>query len=197
MKLGYNAGVDRLYKIKNAMSFIFVKNTTYNFFILRIVTILLVGCAVFCVQCAFAAPTPQLTYHGKLTDTSNVPVADGTYNFTISIYDAPTGGNCLWTARGTCAAKQAKTLTITKGIFHTTLGETHDNPLTLDFNQDYYLEIQINTNAPMSPRRTITPTGSAINAERLNGKTADNYLNTTDNQTKAGTLTLSNNPHTK
>ncbi len=150
-----------------------------------------VFCFPLCSAHSFRRPhTPATTTVNSQTlamsPSQTVPIT------AISIYDAPTGENCLWTARGTCAAKQAKTLTITKGIFHTTLEEHMITRLHLTI-QDYYLEIQINTNTPMSPRRTITPTGSAINAERLNGKTTRQLLHFPDNQTKAGTLTLSNN----
>ncbi|MEN8252591.1 MAG: hypothetical protein ABFQ53_03360, partial [Patescibacteria group bacterium] len=48
---------------------------------------------------SLAAPDNELTYHGKLTDTSNVAVADGDYSFKISIYSVASGGTPIWTAR--------------------------------------------------------------------------------------------------
>jgi hypothetical protein len=144
------------------------------------------------LKTTLAAPDNELTYHGKLTDTSNVAVTDGNYDFTVVIYDAPTGGNCLWSARGNCTTPTPKSLTLTNGIFSTTLGESGDNPLTLDFSENYYLGITIGTNTEMTPRRKITPTGFALNANRLNGLTADNYIDTsTTAQTKAGSLEIS------
>ena len=117
-----------------------------------------------------AAPDQELTYHGKLTDTSNVAVPDGDYDFTIVMYDAETGGNCLWSARGDCTTPTSKTLTVTNGTFSTTLGESGDNALSsLDFSSNYYLGITIGTNSEMTPRRKITPTGFALNSHRLNG----------------------------
>jgi hypothetical protein len=144
------------------------------------------------LKTTLAAPDNELTYHGKLTDTSNVAVTDGNYDFTLVIYDAPTGGNCLWSARGTCGTPTPKSLTLTNGIFSTTLGESGDNPLTLDFSENYYLGIKIGTNTEMTPRRKITPTGFALNANRLNGLTADNYIDTSSTaQIKAGSLEIS------
>jgi hypothetical protein len=150
--------------------------------------------SLFFLKTTLAAPDNELTYHGKLTDTSNVAVTDGNYDFTLVIYDAPTGGNCLWSARGNCTTPTAKSLTLTNGIFSTTLGESGDNPLTLDFSENYYLGIKIGTNTEMTPRRKITPTGFALNANRLNGLTANNYINTSgDSQTKTGALSIDGN----
>ncbi|XLQ19853.1 MAG: tail fiber protein [Candidatus Moraniibacteriota bacterium] len=137
-----------------------------------------------------AAPDSELTYHGKLTDTNNVAVSDGDYDFTLTIYDADTGGNCLWTSRGSCGTPTSKTITITNGIFSTTLGETGDNLLDISFDSNYYLGVTINSNPEMTPRRKITPTGFALNSHRFNGQTEDYYLNSTTNQTKNANLTI-------
>ncbi|XLQ19940.1 MAG: SPRY domain-containing protein [Candidatus Moraniibacteriota bacterium] len=138
-----------------------------------------------------AAPDSELTYHGKLTDTNNVAVSDGDYDFTLTIYDADTGGNCLWTSRGSCGTPTSKTITITNGIFSTTLGETGDNLLDISFDSNYYLGVTINSNPEMTPRRKITPTGFALNSHRFNGFTADNYIDTSATaQTKTGTLSV-------
>ncbi len=143
-----------------------------------------------------AAPDNELTYHGKLTDTTlGTAVADGNYNFTLSIYDSAANGTCLWTNNSSatgCSSFATKSVTITNGIFSTIIGESGvDQPLNLDFNDNYYLEVKIGTNSPMSPRRKITPTGFALNSHRLDGLTADNYIDTSSTaQTKAGGLTL-------
>ncbi|XLQ20013.1 MAG: tail fiber protein [Candidatus Moraniibacteriota bacterium] len=138
-----------------------------------------------------ATPDKELTYHGKLTDTSNVAVSDGDYDFTLTIYDADTGGNCLWTSRGTCGTPTAKSITVTNGIFNTILGEVGDNLIDIDFSQNYYLGVKIGSNPEMTPRRKVTPTGFALNAHRLNGQTEDYYLNTgSTNQTKVGSLEI-------
>ena len=139
----------------------------------------------------FAAPDQELTYHGKLTDTSNVAVADGNLDFTLTIYDSASGGACLWSARGTCGAPTSKPVTIENGIFSAVLGEAGDNVLNIAFDANYYLDVKIGVNSSMSPRRKITPTGFALNSHRLNGLTADNYIDTTaTNQIKLGGLSL-------
>ena len=73
-----------------------------------------------------------MTYHGKLTKTTNVSVSDGDYDFTLTIYDAPTGGNCVWTNSGDCLNRSPQTVTVSKGIFSTTLTDLD----TLAFDQN-------------------------------------------------------------
>ncbi len=127
----------------------------------------------------FAAPDQELTYHGKLTDNLGLSVPNGPYDFTFTIYDSASGTNVLWT--------DMQTLTVTNGIFSTALTGLD----TLTFDANYYLGVQIGSNIEMIPRRKITPTGFALNAHRLNGLTADNYIDTSaTTQAKQGDLTL-------
>lgn len=141
-----------------------------------IFTLLLISISFASVS---ATPDQELTYHGKLTDNLGLAVPNGSYDFTLTIYDAPTGGSVLWT--------DIETLTVTNGIFSTTLTGLD----TLTFDQNYYLGVQINTNSEMTPRRKITPTGFALNAHRLNGLSADNYIDTSAiAQTKQGDLII-------
>ena len=136
---------------------------------------------VFSFSNVLAAPDSELTYHGKLTDTLGVSVSDGNYDFTISIYDAEIGGTAIWS--------EVKTLTITSGIFSTTLGDV--TPLDLTFDDNYWLEVQVGSNPAMIPRRKFTPTGFSLNSYRLNGRTEDYYLNTSSTaQTKQGSLSV-------
>ena len=128
-----------------------------------------------------ATPDQELTYHGKLTDTDNVAVEDGNYTFTLTIYDAPTNGNCIWTNSGNCLDPQPQTVQVSKGIFSTILSNLNN----LTFDQNYYLGVTIGNNAEMSPRKKITPTGFALNAHRLNGQQGS-YYTTANNLT--GTL---------
>ncbi|MEN8252281.1 MAG: hypothetical protein ABFQ53_01750, partial [Patescibacteria group bacterium] len=118
---------------------------------------------------SYAASDNELTYHGKLTDTSNVAVADGDYSFKISIYSVASGGTPIWTARGTTGTPTAKTVAVQNGVFTTTLGDSGDNSLdNITFDSNYYLGVTIGSNSEMTPRRKITPTGFALNSHRLN-----------------------------
>ncbi len=116
---------------------------------------------------AQAAINLQINYQGKLTNTSDVAVANGDYNMEFILYDAPSGGTTLWTETRTGANK----VTVTNGLFSVMLGSV--TALTgVDFNQTVYLGVNIGgTGSPswdgeMTPRKTI---GSVPSAFLANG----------------------------
>ena len=45
---------------------------------------------------AIAAVPSSITYQGKLTDSTGVPVPDGSRAMTFKIYDLQSGGVLLW-----------------------------------------------------------------------------------------------------
>jgi hypothetical protein len=118
---------------------------------------------------AQATITKEISYQGKLTNASNVAVANGDYAMVIRIYDAASGGSCLWSARGDCGSPTARSVAVANGIFSIMLGETGDNPITLDFNSSYYLGIQVEADAEMTPRKKVGAAGYAFNTDRLDG----------------------------
>ena len=65
--------------------------------------------APLAARIAEAAFNQQINYQGKLTDTSNVSVSNGSYNIEFKLYTALTGGTAIWTetwCKGTsCFAK--------------------------------------------------------------------------------------------
>jgi len=114
----------------------------------------------------------QINYQGKLTDGAGVSVADGNYNFKISLYTVSTGGTPVWTARGTVGTPTARSVAIANGIFSIMLGDTvaGDNALTLDFSQDaYYLGITVGSDAEMTSRKRIGSVPQAYNSNNLIG----------------------------
>jgi len=86
-----------------------------------------------------------ITLQGRLIDRSrNLPL-QGTFSMIFKLYDSPTLGNELWS--------EAQTVTTnSEGIFSVLLGGV--NPLNLDFNQQYYLEITIEGET-LAPRYTL------------------------------------------
>ncbi|MEI8343754.1 MAG: hypothetical protein WCF93_02265, partial [Candidatus Moraniibacteriota bacterium] len=119
----------------------------------------------------------QINYQGKLTDGAGVSVADGSYNFKISLYTVASGGTPVWTARGTVGTPTARVVTLTNGVFSIMLGDTvaGDNAMTIDFSQDaYYLGITVGTDAEMTSRKRIGAVPQAINSNNLIG---DGFIN--------------------
>ena len=160
----------------------------------KIMEVALVAVAMFLVffvssKNSSAAPDPVIYYQGKLTNTADVAVGNGNFDFVFTIWDAASGGSCLWSARGACGSPTAKSIPLALGIFNTQLGESGDNALNLNFNSNYWLEIQVGSDSPMTPRKKINAVGYAINSNRLNGETSNYYLDTSATaQTKLGDL---------
>src|SRR3989339_1124053 len=135
-------------------------------FLFFIGPVLLVLCSLiflFVMIYLFTATSSQasiykaVNYQAKLLDkATGIPVANGSYDVKLSIYDDPAAGNRLWTARGTVGTPTAKSVTVTNGIFSTMLGESGDNAISLDFSTDsYYLGVTVGADAEMTPRKRI------------------------------------------
>lgn len=139
---------------------------------IKFIAFLIISVLFFGVQNSKAAINSQINYQGKLTDSLGVAKADGNYDMIISIYDADSGGNCLWTARGTCGTPTARSVALLNGIFSIMLGDTGagDNALTgLDFNAPYYLGVTVGADAEMTPRKPIGAAAYSFNSSMLNG----------------------------
>lgn len=98
---------------------------------------------------------PQLiNYQGFLTDDAGVPVADGDYSLTFRIWDAETGPTQLW-------SEDHPTVSVANGLFNVILGSY--SPLTLPFDADYWLGVQIQAE-PELPRIRLTSVGYSYRA---------------------------------
>jgi hypothetical protein len=122
-------------------------------------------------QYAHAAITKEISYQGKLTNTSGVAVADGNYNMVLSLYTVSTGGTPVWTARGTVGTPTTRSVAVANGIFSIMLGDTAagDNAINLDFNSTYYLGIKVGSDTEMAPRKKVGASGYAFNSDLLDG----------------------------
>jgi hypothetical protein len=147
-------------------------------------------CGVFFVSCltllvfgfihtTSAAPNYEINYQGKLTNASNVAVANDTYNIRFWLTTSPTIAttSAVWTEELTGTNK----VQVTNGLFSIMLGST--TPLTgVDFNQPLYLGVEVGgTSTPlwdgeMSPRKILGTVPSAFEAE--NARTIDNLATT-------------------
>ena len=116
----------------------------------------------------------QITYQGKLANSSGTYVSSASYNFKFELYDAATGGNVLWTEFWT-ATSSAGVVTITNGIFSVPLG-TSTSLSSVDFNSDtLYLQVYFDSNSDgifeeiFSPRKRITSSPYAFNSDTVDG----------------------------
>ncbi len=131
---------------------------------IRIVSVLLSLAIILSISPAlYSQSIPQLiNYNGTLTDVNGNPVPDGQYDVAFNIYDAPTGGNVLWTETWNPGTTQ---VVVTNGNFNAVLGA--HNALPSSFFTDNivaYLGITIGTDSEMMPRQRITSVGYAFTA---------------------------------
>ncbi len=157
-----------------------------------IVSVIVTVCLVFgAVSNSKAAITKEISYQGKLTNGSGVVVPDAAYNIKLTLYDAVSGGNCVWTARGTCGTPTAKSISTVSGIFNTLLGESGDNTLNLDFSASYWLGVTVGSDAEMSPRKKIGATPYSFNSLNLIG---NGYLDVDNIDTTHDASNINYNP---
>lgn len=126
----------------------------------------------------FALPAQipaELDFQGRLTTPNGLPVSDGLHAVDFSLYQVPIAGGPLWS--------ESHIVTTSGGIFTAILGR--DTPLSsLGFDQQYFLGIAVESDPEMVPRFALTSAAYAINADRLDGFDAGDFLSTA-----GGTLT--------
>ena len=91
----------------------------------------------------------QLTQQGRLLEPSGAAVT-GLHDLTFRIYDDPTSGVLLW--------EEVITVDFTSGYYAAVLGADEvNNPLDSAVLSMYpiYMELELDTNGPMSPRQAI------------------------------------------
>ena len=96
---------------------------------------------------SFAQPQ-TMSFQGRLTDGSDISVANGNRSMTFKLYDVASGGTALW--------EETQNTAISNGVFSVILGST--TPLTLDFDAPYWLGISVDGGAEMLPRSELTST---------------------------------------
>ena len=137
--------------------------TTTPKIIAIVLAVLLFSLTILHVTSAQAAPNLQLNYQGKLTNSSNVAVANASYQMEFSLYTATSGGTAIWTETRTGANK----VTVENGLFSVMLGSV--NSLTgIDFNQTLYLGVTIEADSEMTPRKILGAVPAAFEANNAN-----------------------------
>lgn len=96
----------------------------------------------------------MLSYQGVLTDSQQEPISNGTYTLVFRLYSTANGGTPLWTE-----TNQVQTQV---GVFDVVLGQF--TPLTLPFDQQYWLGITLEGKPEMTPRVALVSAPYAMNA---------------------------------
>jgi hypothetical protein len=129
-----------------------------------------VAALLFCTAPpAWSASLPStINYQGFLSDEEGSPIDDGDYELTFRLYTGATGGDALWTETWT----GANVVAVENGRFNLNLGAiTPFDGAELDFRTPYFLEIQLGTDTPFSPRLAFAAVPYAMRAKYLEGQT--------------------------
>ncbi|MCL5011317.1 MAG: hypothetical protein M1594_00240 [Candidatus Marsarchaeota archaeon] len=101
-----------------------------------------------------SATTPALIgFQGKLTDKNGVAI-NGSTSIVFNIYTTSTGGTSLY--------NETDTVTANNGLVSVLIGS--NTSLTLPFNQQYYLGVNVNNDGEMSPRLILSDAPYAFNS---------------------------------
>ena len=150
------------------------------------------GCFAIAANAAF---NEQINFQGKLTDSSDVAVVDGDYNFEFKLWShesTTTGSYLKWTE--TCTTTK---VTVTNGLFSHLLGSVNVLPDNI-FNQTLWLEVTVGgTTTPpvweiLSPRKKLGAVPAAFEAKRLEGYTTSSFAFLSEDETITGAWTFSN-----
>ncbi|PIP27554.1 MAG: hypothetical protein COX30_01295, partial [Candidatus Moranbacteria bacterium CG23_combo_of_CG06-09_8_20_14_all_39_10] len=80
------------------------KQNAFFFWKVFLTLIFLMAISFFSSGKAMAAINEKINYQGKLTDASNVTVADGAYDVVFNLYTTAGGGSSIWTESWTSSA---------------------------------------------------------------------------------------------
>ncbi len=145
------------------------------------------GPAPFLSAVARAATPDTISYQGRLRDDAGVVVADGSYDFTFSLYDDPGAGAVDWT--------EDQAVTVTDGYFSVQLGAVdpfNDNAgEESDLNAARWLSVVVEGET-LAPRVAINSVAYAMTSRAVESLAAEPaaedsyggrmYYNTTDGQ---------------
>ena len=101
----------------------------------------------------------KMHYSGTLTDpvTGN-PVPNGPYSITFRIFDPAASEGPLWT--------ETQTVILRKGVFNVLLGSNIALPDGIFDAGTRYLELQVGTDPPMTPRLELAKVPTAFHSDR-------------------------------
>lgn len=120
---------------------------------------------------AGAQTVPSLiNYQGKLVNPSGLPINTGDYQLCMRIYDAATNGNLTWGPQvfnGQTGPGYGPLVSVVQGWFNVILGPVDTNGVSIAnafAGTNRFMEIQIGTNAPFSPRQQVLSAPYALHA---------------------------------
>ncbi|MCG8431055.1 MAG: hypothetical protein MJA29_07770, partial [Candidatus Omnitrophica bacterium] len=109
--------------------------------VLFIITLLMGLC---CRYQAFAEVAQEVFFQAKVTDSEGAALT-GTHTVIFRLYDTETGGSALW-------SETQSVIPTSEGVMSCYLGSSTAFGSGMDFNELYYLSVEIDGDGEMSPR---------------------------------------------
>ena len=107
-----------------------------------------------------AAPPQTINYQGTLTNAGGTPI-NGAVSMTFRIYNEASGvAAALW-------SETQMTVNVVNGAFNTVFGAVPAPPVALPFDVPYWLSVQVNADAEMTPRQPFSSVPYAFRATNL------------------------------
>ena len=125
-----------------------------------------------------------LNYQGKLLNSDGVGFND-TLNITFRIYSSQEGGTDLW-------QETIPDVVISKGLFSVVLGDVNSFPESLDFSDEYWLEIEIGSET-LSPREQLVSVPYAFYAKRV-GEAIQSVYSDSNSTPRTGNMLFRTGP---
>ncbi len=116
---------------------------------------------------AHASGPALISYQGRLVDTENRPVTNGSHDLVFSLFADSTDGEALWSESG-------QVVTV-DGLFDHRLGSVTPLPADIFTGESLFLEITV-AGEIISPRTRLTSAPHALNAGGLRVTDADDSL---------------------
>ena len=118
---------------------------------------------------ARAAVPETVGFQGRLSDTGGDPITDA-LPITFSLYTVETDGTAIWSETHTA-------VTVEDGLFSVLLGSvTSFGSAGVDFSEQYWLALNVNSDGEMAPRFKLASAPYAINADMVDGRHASDFL---------------------
>lgn len=119
-------------------------------------TVSILAVLILFVASAFAVAPQLISYQGRATDDSGLPLT-GTFSLTFRIYDSAASGNLVW-------SETQSSVNINGGLFTVLLGSVTPLGEGAFTSPNRYLSVQIGAVPELSPRQRIAAVAYALTA---------------------------------
>lgn len=112
---------------------------------------------------AYAAPNAELNFQARLLAANGAIAPDGnSYSVQFKLYNVASGGTAQWT-------ETQSSVTVKSGYLSVHLGVVTPFPSTIDWSEQQWLTMNVNTDGEMSPRLQLTSVPAAFHANEADG----------------------------